>query len=227
MTMPVYHGSYTKINDIDLSKCRENKDFGRGFYVTKFKKHAETWADIIGSKHGVKGFVTEFKFFERAFQDEIFKALRFADYNEEWLDFIVLNRDTSTTEQRHDYDIVEGPVADDKVQNRINIYLKGEISKADFLEELKYHEETHQICFCTRKSLQMIEPVDYKQNLKVIMINEPLIEKLMIENNFDEYKATDLYYSSKTFMQLADESTGLYQKSWQEIYEMLKKEIQV
>ena len=27
-------------------------------------------------------------------------------------------------------------------------------------------------------------------------------------------------------MLVADESTGLYQKSWQEIYEMLKKEIQ-
>jgi hypothetical protein len=70
-------------------------------------------------------------------------------------------------------------VADDKVQNRINIYLKGEISKADFLEELKYHEETHQ------------------------------------------------NYSSKTFMQLADESTDLYQKSWQEIYKRLKKELQL
>jgi hypothetical protein len=37
--MQVYHGSYTKIVEIDLSKAQANKDFGRGFYVTKFKHH--------------------------------------------------------------------------------------------------------------------------------------------------------------------------------------------
>jgi hypothetical protein len=30
--MRVYHGSYLKINRIDLSKCSSYKDFGRGFF---------------------------------------------------------------------------------------------------------------------------------------------------------------------------------------------------
>ena len=34
--MRVYHGSYIKIDKIDISKSKPNKDFGRGFYVTKF-----------------------------------------------------------------------------------------------------------------------------------------------------------------------------------------------
>ncbi len=34
--MDVYHGSYTKIDKIDLSKGQLNRDFGQGFYVTKF-----------------------------------------------------------------------------------------------------------------------------------------------------------------------------------------------
>jgi len=34
--MIVYHGSYTVIEEIDLSKSIPNKDFGKGFYVTKF-----------------------------------------------------------------------------------------------------------------------------------------------------------------------------------------------
>jgi hypothetical protein len=42
--MQVYHGSYTEIFDIDLSKSQLNKDFGKGFYVTKFRNHAENWA---------------------------------------------------------------------------------------------------------------------------------------------------------------------------------------
>jgi len=36
---------------------------------------------------------------------------------------------------------------------------------------------------------------------------------------------TDLFYNSKTFTQLAEERTKLYEKSWQEIYEILKKEL--
>jgi len=36
--MRVYHGSYTKIDVIDLEKCEIGKDFGRGFYVTKIKE---------------------------------------------------------------------------------------------------------------------------------------------------------------------------------------------
>ncbi|MDR0763288.1 MAG: DUF3990 domain-containing protein [Bacteroidales bacterium] len=32
--MKVFHGSYTKIKEIDLTKSLPNKDFGQGFYVT-------------------------------------------------------------------------------------------------------------------------------------------------------------------------------------------------
>ncbi|GHT47405.1 hypothetical protein FACS189440_07800 [Bacteroidia bacterium] len=42
--MKVYHGSYMAIYNIDLSKCEPQKDFGRGFYVTKLRSQAEFWA---------------------------------------------------------------------------------------------------------------------------------------------------------------------------------------
>ena len=35
--MEVYHGSYGKIDKIDLPKGQLNRDFGQGFYVTKFR----------------------------------------------------------------------------------------------------------------------------------------------------------------------------------------------
>ena len=65
--MKVYHGSHIKIDNIDLSKCKPNKDFGRGFYATKFRNHAEVWAKIIGEKYGTEGFVSEFEFSENDF----------------------------------------------------------------------------------------------------------------------------------------------------------------
>jgi hypothetical protein len=225
--MQVYHGSYLEIFDIDLTKCQANKDFGQGFYVTKFPTQAEKWAKIIARKHRTKNFVTEFTFYERAFEDERYKILRFEDYSEQWLDFVVLNRDPSTQKSQHKYDIVEGPIADDKIANQIDNYLDGLISKEDFLTDLIHHEETHQICFCTLKSLQMLKKKDRISSLKITHITEPIIEALIIENNLDETAATDLFYTSDTFAQLSDISNEYYLKLWQEIYEMLKIELKI
>ena len=223
--MQVYHGGTTEIFDIDLSKSQANKDFGKGFYVTKFRKHAESWAVNIANRYDKEPFVTEFTFYERAFEENRYKVLRFDDYNEAWLDFVVLNRDPAFTVNRHDYDLVEGPIADDKVQNRINDFLDKIITKADFLTELTYHEKTHQICFCTVNSLQLLKKTDTRYASYVVRIAEQCIEKLMLEKNIDENKVADIFYASDTYARLSDKATGLYQKPWQEIYEMLKKEL--
>ena len=223
--MKVYHGSYTKIEKIDLAQCRSHRDFGRGFYVTKYLHHAEKWAINIGRRHKTQGVVTEFEYHESAFTHSICKIKHFENYNEEWLDFVVKNRNENNPEPVHDYDIVDGPVANDKVQNRIDAHLEGKISKADFLEELKYHEETHQICFCTLNSLQTLNYANKTPRRSITDITEPLIETLMLDKNIDEVRATDIFYGADTFKQLSDETTGLYKKSWQEIYEILKKEL--
>jgi len=223
--MRVFHGSYTAVTDIDLAKGRSNLDFGRGFYVTSIRSQAEYWAERTGRFHKTNGIVSEFEFYERAFTDTAYKTLRFAAYNEEWLDFVILNRDPVTEEQRHDYDIVEGPVANDDVNDRIDDYLAGAVAKADFLKELAYHKPTHQICLCTIRSLQMIKPVDKKYYINVKHISRPIIEKLITERQIDKHIAAEMLYDSKTFSRLADASTGLHEKPWQEIYEMLETEL--
>jgi hypothetical protein len=230
MKMKVYHGSYTTIDKIDLSKAEENKDFGKGFYVTKFRHQAETWAKRKGKRNGTTGVVSEFEYSDNGFIRSICKIKQFEGYNEEWLDFVVMNRDANNPNQAHDYDIVEGPVADDQVQNRILDYLRGEVSKADFLEDLTWHEQTHQICFCTLNSLQAIGPPvtmwsDVEWHIK--KIGEPLIERLMLDTGMDEGRATDAFYTSETFARLADEATGYHHKPWQDIYEMLRAELKI
>ena len=42
--MRLYHGSNMAITDIDLSRCRPNKDFGLGFYLSPEKTAAERMA---------------------------------------------------------------------------------------------------------------------------------------------------------------------------------------
>ena len=224
--MKVYHGSYLKIEEIDLSVCRPNRDFGRGFYVTKFLPHAENWAINVSRRHKQsQACVSGFEYNENAFTQSICKIKRFEDYNEEWLDFVILNSNENNPTPAHDYDIVEGPVANDKIQNRIDLYLDGKIDKFDFLEELKYHEETHQICFCTLNSLQTLDYINKTQRRDITNISEPVIENLMMERNIDEMQATDIFYTSSTYTQIADKSTEFYKKTWQEIYELLKREL--
>jgi len=107
--MKLYHGSYIKIDEIDLAKAKPYKDFGRAFYLTKFYEQAKNWADRLSKEHGTESIVTEFEFDEYAYEDDSLKVQVFENYNEQWLDFIVFNR--SNRKQAHDYDIVEGPIA--------------------------------------------------------------------------------------------------------------------
>lgn len=72
---------------------------------------------------------------------------------EEWLDFIVDCRRGI----RHNYDIVEGPMADDTIWNFIEDFVKGEISRAAFWELVKFKHPTHQIVFCSQKALDCIK----------------------------------------------------------------------
>ena len=222
--MKVYHGSYLAIDHIDLSKCKPRKDFGRAFYVTKFRRQADFWAERIGENHNTHGVVTEFEFDEFAYDEEMLNILRFDQYNEAWLDFVVANRSAKSKEQTHSYDIVEGPVADDDVTRRINHYLRGGISKIDFLKELTYHQETHQIAFCTVKSLLMLERTDFSGIMALEKIAENIVEQLMIDRNLSEQAAADIFYNSAVHTQLS--TTTIYQKEWTEIYKMLIEELQ-
>ncbi|MDR1160757.1 MAG: DUF3990 domain-containing protein [Tannerellaceae bacterium] len=225
--MKVYYGSYTLIEKIDLAKCQPGRDFGRGFYITKIRSQAEYWAKRIGDKNNMKGVVTEFKFMEYAFDYEKLNTLRFDHYCEEWLDFILLNRTNTSLKQVHGYDIVEGPVADDQVTRRIFAFLNGTVSKADFLEELKFFRYTHQIALCTVGALQMIERKVDKSELIIDDIDEAITGALVIDYRMTEEKALDVYLESGIYKTLIDESTGLYQKPWTEVYQLLLQELKL
>jgi hypothetical protein len=223
--MLVYHGSYTLIDEIDLEKCRPYTDFGKGFYVTKYKHHAENWAKKSGKRHNTDGCVTVFNYIDSSFVDYICKKKYFNGYTEEWLDFIVNNRNVDSVEQTHDFDIIEGPVANDKVQNRLQYYLTGKISKNDFLKELTYHEETHQICFCTIASLQTLKFIDRDLTICIEQISENILTNIVKDKNIDADSASDLFFSSKTFSDITDKKCDHYKKDWREIYKILQKEL--
>jgi hypothetical protein len=223
--MKVYHGSDTFIKVIDLNKCKPSRDFGRGFYVTKLRLQAEEMASRVAKRSKGQPVVTEFEFEEYAYEDEDLCMLRFDAYDEAWLDFIILNRKNKTRNPTHKYDIIEGPVADDAVSVRVNDYLQGKVSKEDFLIELIYKKPSHQLCFCTFQSLLMLEHTDNKAECDIYHVDDRIIQQLMTDKELPDTQASNLYYTSNTYRQLVEESTGLYLNPWTDIYHLLLTEL--
>ncbi|GHV57988.1 hypothetical protein FACS1894182_08420 [Bacteroidia bacterium] len=177
--MIVYHGSYTKINEIDLSMSAPRKDFGKGFYVTKFRSQAETWAKRIGADNNCEGVVSEFIFYENAFIDGTYRVLRFDKYDEKWLDFVTLNRRKDSPIPAHDYDIVEGPVADDRISENITRYIKGEsiVMKFDEFNLQKQSDVEYNINYEHNKNLKGKMIVDELEKLTQEIEKRKLLEK--------------------------------------------------
>ncbi|MDR3184652.1 MAG: DUF3990 domain-containing protein [Prevotellaceae bacterium] len=225
--MKVFHGSDTFIKEVDLSKGQLGRDFGRGFYVTKFYRQAQKMSERIAQWHKTTPVITEFDFDEIAYYDNDLRVLQFEAYNEAWLDFVVLNRKNNLPKQAHDYDIVEGPVADDAVTIRIDDYLQGKVSKADFLEELVFKRPTHQICFCTFQSLLTLTRTNYRAENDIFHIDDLVVQQLVLDFELPEVEASDLYFYSAAYHRLTDESNGLHQKPWTEVYKLLLRELKL
>jgi hypothetical protein len=223
--MKVFHGSYVAIDKIDLNRCEVGKDFGKGFYVTMYPEQAKIWAIRKGKEKRTESAVTEFEFDDDICRIMKLKVLHFENYNYDWLDFVVLNRKNLKEKQIHDYDIVEGPVANDRINRQIDDYIDGLISNEQFLNELIYYP-SHQICFCTIQSLQALSFSKGCVDSAMYHIDSDVILALMRDNNISELKATDIYYTSEIYSKLADETTELYKKQWIDIYQMLKIELQ-
>ena len=84
--------------------------------------------------------------------------MSFDGYSEEWLDFILLNRTSAV--KSHDYDIVYGPTANDKVGARIFKYYEHSINKEELLVRLKYMKGvTFQYFFGTDKAVSFLKHI--------------------------------------------------------------------
>ncbi|MBD5163130.1 MAG: DUF3990 domain-containing protein [Bacteroidales bacterium] len=133
--MKLFHGSNLSILTIDLEKSKPFKDFGKGFYLSDNEAQAADMAKFKCSISGGAPIVTEFEFDSHGLNSSILKVKRFDTYSEEWLDFIIANREGKEVEK---YDFVYGPIADDKVGFQLRRYKDELIDKAELIERLKY-----------------------------------------------------------------------------------------
>lgn len=88
------------------------------------------------------------------------RVLTFDGYSRQWADFIFLNRNSKTDKPTHDYDIVYGPIANDRVGVQIGKYEAGDITLDQFLNNLKYMKGvTFQYYFGTERAISKLQKV--------------------------------------------------------------------
>lgn len=131
-------------------------DFGRGFYTTSSFEQARKWA--LNRKRNGKSreaVVSVFEVSEDYLETSFLNIKNFSRADSEWLDFVMANRtDINFT---HDYDIVKGPVANDRVYASINAFENGFMDRDTLLKELKTWVFVDQIVFHTEKALSILK----------------------------------------------------------------------
>lgn len=141
----LYHGSNVKVDVPEVLVRGFNKDFGYGFYCTNLEKQAQKWAL---TKKG-ESVVSVYQYMI----GEGLKTLSFPEMTDEWLDFVVACRQGV----KHDYDIVEGPMADNQIWDYVEDFMDGSITREAFWVLVKFKHPTHQIVFCTQQALAFLK----------------------------------------------------------------------
>ena len=141
----IFHGSNVVVESPKILVMGFYKDFGYGFYCTNLEKQAQKWAitkkgDSIVSVYNFQAGST-------------LKIKSFQTMTDEWLDFVVNCRQGIP----HDYDIVEGPMADDQIWDYVEDLMDGTITREAFWVLVKFKYPTHQIVFCSPESLSALK----------------------------------------------------------------------
>jgi hypothetical protein len=149
--MTVFHGSNAGFDKVSLDFAKDRRDFGRGFYTTLIREQAADWAEILCGRSKTKtAYLYEFEFLIEGLTIKTFDRV-----SKEWLDFIVENRIKGETQ--HGFDIVTGPVANDRTMDTIGFFLAGIYRVEEALSRLEYMKPNNQISLHTAKAVSNLK----------------------------------------------------------------------
>ena len=158
--MKLYHGSTVAVKSPSLRPGRPNADFGKGFYTTSNREQAVRWAHIKQEREEApRAVVSVYEFDESLLDSPDLNIRRFTSADEPWLYFVTDCRKS----RKHDFDLVQGPVANDKVFTAVNLFESGVLSAEAAILQLKAYKTYDQLSFHTVKvikALRFIESIE-------------------------------------------------------------------
>jgi len=162
--MILFHGSNVKVTEIDLSKCRPNKDFGKGFYLTDIKEQAFQMAGRVARLYGGFPVVSQFSLSEKVFYDRTLRIMDFKKPSREWAIFVMNNRNREFSNisdilcnKDNKYDMVIGAVANDDIAYLFRTFNNGLISIDTLVQGLEYKALTKQYSFHSESALKYLK----------------------------------------------------------------------
>lgn len=158
--MKLYHGSNVEVREPKILISNRNLDFGSGFYTTSSINQASSWAKRQKERKKIgKATVTIYEWDEEKAKN--LKILNFKKASQEWLDFVAENR--KGTYNGKLYDIVIGPVANDRTIFAITGYMNNELDAETTLLMLKPQVLEDQYVFLTKKALNTLKTKEVKK----------------------------------------------------------------
>ena len=157
--MLLYHGSTMAVRKPIVSRGRGKTDFGKGFYTTTSREQAEKWAQIKRDRMGdeAHAIVSVFELNDAVLNNSAYHTRYFDGATAEWLDFVVGNR---RGEVHHNFDLIMGPVANDKLYATITLYENGILDANAAIEQLNTHQLFDQLSFHTTKACKLLTFVE-------------------------------------------------------------------
>lgn len=157
--MLLYHGSTMAVRKPIVSRGRGKTDFGKGFYTTTSREQAEKWAQIKRDRMGdeAHAIVSVFELDDTVLNNPAYHTRHFDGATAEWLDFVVGNR---RGEVYHNFDLIMGPVANDKLYATITLYENGILDANAAIEQLNTHQLFDQLSFHTTKACKLLTFVE-------------------------------------------------------------------
>ena len=157
--MLLYHGSTMAVRKPIVSRGRGKTDFGKGFYTTTSREQAEKWAQIKRDRMGdeAHAIVSVFELDDAVLNNPAYHTRHFDGATAEWLDFVVGNR---RGEVHHNFDLIMGPVANDRLYATITLYENGILDANAAIEQLNTHQLFDQLSFHTTKACKLLTFVE-------------------------------------------------------------------
>lgn len=159
--MKIYHGSIVAVRRPSLRFGRYKTDFGKGFYTTTDFEQAARWAHIKKERaNSVNAIVSVYEIADDLLENSNLMIMQYKGATESWLNFVVENR--RSEELLHNYDIVLGPVANDKLYATISMYENGDLDVEAAIVQLKTHVLFNQVSLHSKRAIEEIKFLESK-----------------------------------------------------------------
>lgn len=155
--MRLYHGSVVEVRKPSLRYGRKKTDFGRGFYTTTQAEQAVNWTKIKQDRtKSSRRVVSVYEIDDALLSNPELKIREFHGVDEAWLNFVVDSRKGL----KHEFDLVFGSVANDKVFTTVNLYESGVLDTPAAIAQLKAYKTYDQLSFHTKKVIGALKFID-------------------------------------------------------------------